>query len=155
LWLSFITILPRIHKGSYGNAELLFYRMRDSKEQGRDRCIWNDVLARVALDRCTAMAQGGWWGHFDPQGHGPNWWVRQAGYDLPGFYLDEANNIESIGAGGTGQLDQMWDAWMRSPGHRGHILGEYDFFAEQENIGYQWSSSCLRRNGRYGHAHAR
>jgi len=109
--------------------------MRDNEAQGRDRCIWNEVLASVAMARCTAMAQGGWWGHTGPDGRGPNAWVRQAGYNLPGFYLDENNNIESIGAGGNGQLDQMWDAWMRSPGHKGHILGEYDFFAAQENIG--------------------
>ena len=74
--------------------------------------------------------------HVNPDGQGPNYLVRSAGYQLPSEYSTEVNgnNIESIGAG-AGDADGMWNAWMASNKHVTHILGKTSFFAEQIDYG--------------------
>jgi uncharacterized protein YkwD len=89
------------------------------------------------------MAQRGYFDHVTPEGHGPNYLVRQAGYTLPSFYGTEpdANNIESI-AGGYSTAEAVWGAWMSSTAHRNQLLGLQPFFAEQTEygIGYAYDS---------------
>lgn len=82
------------------------------------------------------MALRGYYSHVDPSGHGPNWWVRQAGYPLPDSYnpSPSANNIESITAG-RATVDDAWGSWMESSPHRAHLLGEGSFYAGQTSVG--------------------
>lgn len=104
--------------------------------QGRITLVCNPTLSAVARARAEDMGQRGYFGHVNPDGQGPNYLVRQAGYTLPSEYSTEvnSNNIESIGAG-PADADGMWNGWMESSKHVTHILGENDFFAQQIEYG--------------------
>ncbi len=104
--------------------------------QGRITLVCNPTLSAVARARAEDMGQRGYFGHVNPDGQGPNYLVRQAGYTLPADYNTaiNGNNIESIGAG-AGDADGMWNGWMQSSKHVTHILGENDFFAQQVEYG--------------------
>lgn len=94
------------------------------------------VLMKVAHERADDMAMRRYFSHVNPDGLAANWLVRDAGYALPDHYHKEraANNIESISAG-QAQPAAAWRAWLSSPSHRLHVLGENDFFAEQYEYG--------------------
>jgi uncharacterized protein YkwD len=105
-------------------------------EQLRPSLVCNSVLTEVARARALDMAQRNYFDHVNPDGYGPNYLVRQAGYPLPEGYSSapDANNIESIAAGHqTG--DAAWAAWMDSPSHRQHLLAEIPFYTEQIEYG--------------------
>jgi Cysteine-rich secretory protein family len=99
------------------------------------RC--DPILAQVAQARAEDMARNDYFGHTDPDGHGPNWHVEQAGYRLPSFYDQSptGNNIESI-AGGFLDPDEAWAGLLNSPRHRTHLLGIDPFFREQTDYGF-------------------
>jgi hypothetical protein len=82
------------------------------------------------------MASRRYYSHINPDGNGPNWLVRQAGYTLPDYYDQSAggNNIESINAGRASAGD-TWNSWMDSSPHRQHLLGENSFYAAQTSVG--------------------
>lgn len=100
------------------------------------------ILAAVARQRAADMAQRGYFNHVTPEGYGPNYLVRQAGYVLPAYYSTalDANNIESIAAGHATSA-ATWQQWMSSPSHRTQLLGVDSFFAEQTQygIGYAYN----------------
>jgi len=104
--------------------------------QGRITLVCNPTLSAVARARAADMGSRAYFSHVNPDGEGPNYIVRQAGYTLPGEYSTEihGNNIESIGAGAS-SADDMWTNWMQSSKHVSHILGENDFFAQQIEYG--------------------
>ncbi|MCB0061724.1 MAG: hypothetical protein KDE19_06400, partial [Caldilineaceae bacterium] len=110
--------------------------LRNHPNQGRVTLACNPTLAAVARARALDMGQRAYFGHTNPDGYGPNYLVRQAGYELPIEYSTaiNANNIESIGAG-AGNAEGMWNAWMNSTSHLTHILGSEDFYAEQVEYG--------------------
>ncbi|MFC1591472.1 CAP domain-containing protein [Thermodesulfobacteriota bacterium] len=109
--------------------------------QGRSTMTCNAILAQVARKRAQDMGERDYFSHTNPDGYGPNYLVTQAGYVLPDFYSTarDANNIESI-ASGYEQADDAWDAWLGSPLHRQHVLGEASFYADQieYGIGYAY-----------------
>ena len=82
------------------------------------------------------MSGSEYFGHVNPDGYGPNYLVRQAGYPLPTWYdpAPDGNNIESIAAGYP-TPDAVWNAWMTSPAHRNHLLGLDPFWADQIEYG--------------------
>lgn len=110
--------------------------MRTAPDQRRKNMACNPTLSAVARARAVDMAQRGYFGHVNPDGHGPNYLVLEAGYDLPGEYSTaaSANNIESIGAGAADAAG-MWNAWMNSPTHLTHLLGHDAFYAAQTDYG--------------------
>lgn len=110
--------------------------LRSHPNQGRVTLSCNPTLAAVARARAQDMGERGYFGHTNPDGHGPNYLVRQAGYQLPTEYSTaiNGNNIESIGAG-AGDATGMWNAWMNSSSHLTHILGSETFYAEQIEYG--------------------
>lgn len=105
-------------------------------EQGRAKLTCNPILATVARARAEDMGRRAYFNHVNPDGQGPNYFVRQAGYALPDSYSQElnGNNIESIGAG-PNNADSMWNAWMSSSKHSTHLLGKTSFFTEQVEYG--------------------
>jgi uncharacterized protein YkwD len=114
----------------------IFDAMAKHPLQGRERMYRSRLLDEVAAYRCRDLLKRGYDDHVDPEGRGPNWWVRNFGYRLPGDYGDgDANNIESLCWGGDGGVQQIWDAWMGSEPHRIHLLGLNDTFAEQTEVG--------------------
>lgn len=128
--------------GMYGACSLtvqeqqIAERMRADPEQRRPSLTCHVILAQVARARAQDMADREYFDHVNPDGFGPNYLVRQAGYVLPTWYGNEPddNNIESI-AGGTSTVEATWNLWMGSPGHRTHLLGLNSFWAEQIEYG--------------------
>ncbi|HZJ17183.1 MAG TPA: CAP domain-containing protein [Chthoniobacteraceae bacterium] len=121
-------------------------RMADAPGQRRPFLTYDPILSRVARERAMDMAQRRYFDHINPDGHGANYLVRQAGYILPSSYPSDGNNLESIAAGYPTAM-AAWSGWMDSPDHKRHLLGEIDFFAGQTSYGigyYEDSSSPYR-----------
>ncbi|MCX6050543.1 MAG: hypothetical protein NT075_36080 [Chloroflexi bacterium] len=123
-------------------VEALF---RADPEQRRQNVTRNDILSSVARARAEDMAAKNYFSHTSPDGHGPNYWVSQAGYALPSYYVADGNNIESIGLNYS-SADLVWDAWKHSAGHRVHVLAEEDFYVTQTDYGIGYAVSS---NGSY------
>ncbi|MCB9421504.1 MAG: hypothetical protein H6667_16995 [Ardenticatenaceae bacterium] len=105
-------------------------------DQGRPFMNCDPILAQVARERALDMGTRNYFSHTNPDGYGPNYLVRQAGYVLPTWYgaANDANNIESIAAGYT-TASAAWTGWLNSAGHRAHVLAEDPFWAAQTNYG--------------------
>jgi hypothetical protein len=110
--------------------------MVEHPDQKRVKPVCDPILAQVARARARDMAQRNYFDHINPDGNGPNYLVVNAGYALPRWYGNErdANNIESI-AGGQTSAEAAWAAWIKSDGHRPHVLGLKDFYAGQTTYG--------------------
>lgn len=121
----------------------------ESSQQQRTKMVCNDILSRVARARAKDMAERAYFSHTNPDGVGPNLLIEQAGYDLPSWYSSkrDANNVESIAAG-FATPEEVFRGWLGSDGHRRHILGLIDFYADQEvyGIGYYYKAGSP-----YGH----
>ena len=121
--------------------EQLATLMIDDPRQQRASLTCHSILAQVARERAQDMVERNYFGHTNPDGYGPNYLVRQAGYVLPSYYstAPDANNIESLGAGYP-TASTAWNGWTSSPNHRPHLLGETPFFAEQIEYGIGYAS---------------
>lgn len=124
-------------------------KMVNDRDQGRPALTWNPILAQVARARARDLATRDYFDHVNPDGHGPNYMVRQAGYPLPEWWGTDpkANYIESI-AGGYASPDDTWNQWMGSPDHRTHILGLNSFYASETcyGIGYYYDAGSTYRH---------
>lgn len=118
-------------------------------DQRRETLVCNAILVQVARERARDMAMRDYFGHTNPDGLGPNYLVRQAGYRLPSWYPTkaDANNIESIAAGYRTPA-AVWQGWMNSGGHRTHLLGLHSFYAEQTAVGVGY---FFLEGSRYGY----
>jgi uncharacterized protein YkwD len=114
----------------------IFNYLKNAGGQGRPFAVLDPTLCRVARQKAADMANRGYYSHTNPDGHGPNWLVRQAGYILPDHYDQSptGNNVESVNAGRASAGD-AWSSWLDSSGHRVHLLGENSFYAEQTSVG--------------------
>lgn len=108
------------------------------KEQGQQRSslTCNPTLAKVAAARAADMAARNYVDHVNPDGYGPNYLVRAAGYPLPQFYSQakDGNNVESLAAG-YATAAEAWAGLLESEAHRTHLLGLDKFYAEQVEYG--------------------
>ncbi len=123
-------------------------RVINDAGQSRASVSIDPILSTVARAKAADMANREYFAHTDPDGHGANFLVRQAGYTLPADYSTSpaANNIESLAAGYATVAD-VWEGWMDSPSHKTHILGKSTFFAAQTSLGvgfYQKSDAPYR-----------
>lgn len=118
-------------------------------EQRHKSLTCNDILQRVARERALDMGLRNYFDHVTPEGYGPNYLVRQAGYPLPSWYSQsvDANNIESIAyyvASPTPDwqdvVETVWNLWMQSDNHRRHLLGLTDFYAAQTEFGIGYAN---------------
>jgi uncharacterized protein YkwD len=102
---------------------------------------WNGHLSAIARNVAERMAQGNYFAHRDPDGHGPNQRVAYAGYNLPSDYPrnPEANNLESLAAGapnGIEAINQLvLDDGVSPPSHRVHMLALDSFYNEHSEVG--------------------
>ncbi len=110
--------------------------MMNSPGQRRAGIQLDPILTRVARERAVDMAARNYFDHINPDGNGPNFLVKQAGYTLPASWSTSrtANNIESISAG-YGTAAEAWQAWMQSAPHKTHLLALDDFYVNQTSCG--------------------
>ena len=92
------------------------------------------INTTVAKAKALKMAEFGLVAH--NLGGSPNSRLREVGYELPQHYGNEfnSNQVEAI-AGGYADAAEVWDAFKRSDTHRTHLLGEHEFYLEQDEIG--------------------
>ena len=110
----------------------------ESPGQRRPRAAMqrDETLSRVARARAVDMAKRRYFSHENPDGVGPNFLVQQARYPLPAHYRTDArgNNVESIGCGHR-SVAAAWEGWMKSAGHKRHLLATDDFYQDQTRYG--------------------
>ena len=113
----------------------------------------NDSLFGSAVFHADEMATYNYFGHQSAvTGAWPNKMARDHGYQLPSWWTDDANYIESIAAGYTTPLETMnaliVDAGIDPPGHRNHLLGIDTFNADAREIGtgYSYRDASLYRH---------
>ena len=96
----------------------------------------DERLVMVARARAMDMAKRDYFNHVNPDGNGPNFLVRTAGYALPASYSTDrkANNIESIG-GGYMSAQECWSELLKSSPHRTHLLAQESFYRDQTSYG--------------------
>lgn len=141
-WLSAALLLLAISAASASplasEEQQLANRLTGDPGQHRDtrRMVLDPVLTAVARARAADMAKRRYFSHTDPDGNGPNFLARTAGYALPSAWGRSrgGNFIESISAGHA-TAEAAWDAWMRSRMHRTHLLAHSSFYREQTNFG--------------------
>jgi len=106
--------------------------IRTAPGQGRPFLRCNPILAAVAAAHARDMATHHYTGSINPEGYGPNYRVRQAGYALPAYYNTSAtsNNIESNFAGYT-SADAVWAAAVNND----QLHGNGKFWAAQTELG--------------------
>jgi uncharacterized protein YkwD len=107
------------------------------------------ILTAVARARAADMGKRRYFAHVNPDGYGPNYLARAAGYGLPDSWSGgrSANYIESIGAGYP-TPEAAWEGWMHSPAHRTHLLASSAFYRDQTSFGigsYSDPASPYRR----------
>lgn len=110
--------------------------IRTHPDQQRATLHCDPILSRVAAEKAQDMASRGYFDHVSPNGIGPNYLVRSANFPLSERYSSDmtANNIETISAG-TMTPAKTLKMFLKSSGHRVHLLGENDFYRAQEHIG--------------------
>ncbi len=75
---------------------------------------WDSKVAAIALGHSTDMLSRHYFSHTNPDGRGPFERLRES---MPGF-SSAAENI----ALGARTAQEVFDAWLRSPGHRDNML---------------------------------
>jgi uncharacterized protein YkwD len=110
--------------------------MATNPAQGRPYMVMDPIIEAVARARAKDMAVRNYFGHVNPDGVAANFLLRQAGYQLPAWWGTDptANYVESIAAGYASPSD-TWTAWMNSPPHKTHLLGQNSFFASETHYG--------------------
>ncbi len=121
--------------GNNKQAQLLVKLISTDKEQKRTNIRCNILLTAAAEAKAKKMAEFGLVTH--NLGGSPNLHLEEIGYKLPKHYGGiefNSNQVEAI-AGGYSDAKDVWDAFKRSEGHRTHLLGEHEFYLEQDEIG--------------------
>lgn len=103
--------------------------------------IWNETLALVAQNKALDMAKHNYFEHVDSNGDGINIKIHEAGYIMIESWVSDRslNYFESIGAGYNSGIELIngliEDKGIDPPGHRNHLLGITDFWADCYDIG--------------------
>lgn len=114
-----------------------------SEVEKRPELIWNENLATAAYNKVKDMAENDYFSHVDLDGYGMNYRINEAGFYLADYLLQSktANNFESIAAGTKHDSGKIMiqlfiiDKNIPDLGHRKHLLGMTDFWAESEYCG--------------------
>jgi len=89
----------------------------------------DDCLAASASFRAADLANGAPFGHIASDGRWPDEVVRDNGYPLPRWWLDDANHVESLASSST----FPWALVFRQHGiHLDHLLGQEGFVTHRQ-----------------------
>ena len=110
--------------------------MTTNPGQGRPYMVLDPIIEKVARARAADMGNRNYFWPINPDGYAANYLLIQAGYQLPAWWGDAptTNYVESIAAG-SASTEVTWQAWMNSPPHKVHILGQNSFFATETHYG--------------------
>ena len=119
----------------------------------------NTQLFSSAQVHADDMAQNNYFAHQSPITNAwPNKLARDAGYPLPGAWADDANYIESIGAGHRGAAELLkefiQDIGIPDAGHRVHLMGIGDFHSDNNEIGVGYAFNFVSQYRDYWAVHA-
>ena len=114
----------------------MFQLVSGSRLQKRTQIHLDPILCKVARQRAADMAKRNYFSHVNPNGQGPNYLAKRAGFMVPSYYDQSVsgNNIESI-AMTPGNSKEVFGLWLNSDGHRVHLLGDLDFYKQQSSVG--------------------
>lgn len=119
--------------GNNEQARLLAEMIINDDYQQRTDIRCNKLLTKVATEKAKLMVKRGLVMH-NLDGS-PNQNLRDVNYQLPDYYGGAmSNQVEAI-AGGYSDAEDVWDGFKNSFGHRQHLLGEIDFYREQDELG--------------------
>jgi len=115
--------------------------MATTSGQGRPFMYVDPILTQVAQAAAESMGTEGYYAETTPQGYGANYLVAQAGYQLPAGWTDPVSNnyLESIDASYASASD-TWNAWLNSPPHKVHVLGQSSFYASETSVGVGYAN---------------
>lgn len=127
-----------------------------SDVEARPALTWNAALAKVAQDKAEDMANNDYFSHTDLKGYGVNYYIHEAGYDIPAdWYADKSDGyFENIAAGNStaeAMVKQLiYDSGRShaSAGHRASLLGISDWCSNCIDIGIGYSYNA---NSTYKH----
>ena len=119
----------------------------------------NTQLFTSAQVHADDMAQNNYFAHQSPITNAwPNKLARDAGYPLPGGWANDANFIESIGAGHRGAAELLkefiQDIGIADAGHRVHLMGIGDFHSDNNEIGVGYAFNFVSQYRDYWAVHA-
>ena len=111
--------------------------------QARNALNWDDALAKVAQEKAEDMANNNYFSHTDLNGYGVNYFMYEAGYDIPESWRKNKsdNYFENIAAGNSTaeatikQLVYDGGADNSSAGHRASLLGISNWCSNCTDIG--------------------
>ncbi len=134
---------PNVYEAALG--ELLV----NSALQQRETMIYNPALTQIAREHAMDMATRDYFGSVDPNGVGPNFRVRQAGYPLPEHYSDElnGNNLETTIAGFV-TPEKAWEA-LSIDGGNTHAIGNHEGYRTQTEYGIGYAFVEGSKHERY------
>lgn len=120
--------------GNNEEARLLVKLIKEDRGQKRRQIRCNKMLTVAAEAKAKKMAEFGLVAH--NLGGSPNSRLERLGYKLPRNYgwQFNSNQVEAV-AGGYSDAYTMWEVFKRSDVHRVHLLGEHEFYLEQDEIG--------------------
>lgn len=128
--------------------------------EARQPLAVNDDLFASAAFHATEMADNDYFAHQSAvTGDWPNLMARDQGYDLPSYFPDNNNYIESLAAGNLYGAPAdvikllIIDAGVPSLGHRKHLLGIDSFYAQANEIGIGHGFNLLSTYDHYWAAH--
>lgn len=104
-----------------------------SNKQQRKALYCNKKLSQAALEKAKLMAKSNRISH-RIEYITPNQFLRSRGIQLPDKYPLLDNQVEAI-MGAVATAQESFEVFMTSPDHKAHLLGEYDFVLEQDQIG--------------------
>lgn len=106
-------------------------------EQRRRGATCDPRLVQAAQAHAEDMAAHNHASHTGSDGRSPNQRVRDAGYNLPEWYPQVGNQVESISVRWQGPAENL-ERLLASPGHYPHVSGSLTFYAEQTvyGVGY-------------------
>lgn len=122
------------HCGNNKEARKLAQLIMQDDKQNRKSIRCNKLLTDIAVAKASKMLEFGLVVH--NLGGSPNDRLMEAGYQLPKYYGSgfNSNQVEAI-AGGYETAKDVWRGFKSSTAHRTHLLGEHEFYQEQDEIG--------------------
>ncbi|MGJ8663135.1 MAG: CAP domain-containing protein [Marinicella sp.] len=119
--------------GNSPEAAILASLVSSHPDQQRKKIRCNQKLNEIALIKASYIIENqDIWHH---AGHmAPNQLLRHHGFKLPDTYPLFGNQVEAL-ASGVDSAEQVFTDFLNSSPHRRLLLGEDEFFEEQDQIG--------------------